>query len=191
MVNLGEVVARNELERSLNGRDGFRGITMRLTQLTICACLLLCSTTAAKAESPQANVAPRQGCEPSPAVVNPALRSPFRETVRLNGMWDFCRIPNSKANQPVGTCRAKCCRQPVCFRCLAVGRRKVSVSRDSHANNKLVYEPTNVKLRAAYTGAGWLRGTWRFLRLGLASRWLKLGGVNAQGWIWVTARFRT
>ena len=66
---------------------------MRLTQLTICACLLLCSTTAAKAESPQANVAPRQGCEPSPAVVNPALRSPFRETVRLNGMWDFCTDP--------------------------------------------------------------------------------------------------
>ena len=40
------------------------------------------------------NQKPRwQGREPSPAVVNPALRSPLRETLSLNGAWDFCTDP--------------------------------------------------------------------------------------------------
>ena len=164
---------------------------MRLTQMTIFAGLLLCNTIAAGAESPQANVTPRQGREPSPAVINPAIRSPFRETVSLNGTWDFCTDPKLQGESAGWYLpgkvlpSARLLQVPGCWEAQGVGEPGLS-----SANNKLVYEPTNVKLRAAYTGAAWYKkamvipASWAGKQI-----WLKLGGVNAQGWIWVNGTF--
>ena len=164
---------------------------MRSTQITICACLLLCSTIAARAESPKANVTPRQGCKPSPAVVDPAMRSPFRETVSLNGTWDFCTDPQLQGESAGWYLPGKVLpsvrllQVPGCWEAQGVGEPGLS-----SANNKLVYEPTNVKLRPAYTGAGWYKKAmaippnWAGKQI-----WLKLGGVNARGWIWVNGTF--
>jgi len=146
---------------------------------------------AASAESPKVNGTPRQGREPSPAVVNPALRSPFRETVSLNGTWDFCTDPELQGESAGWYLPGKVLpsarplQVPGCWEAQGVGEPGLS-----SANNKLVYEPTNVKLRAAYTGAAWYKKDvaipthWAGRQI-----WLKVGGVNAQGWIWLNGTF--
>jgi hypothetical protein len=106
-------------------------------------------------------------------------------------MWDFCTDPKLQGESAGWYLpgkvlpSARLLQVPGCWEAQGVGEPGLS-----SANNKLVYEPTNVKLRAAYTGAGWYKRdmaippTWVGKQI-----WLKLGGVNAQGWIWVNGTF--
>lgn len=145
---------------------------MRLTRMTILAGMLLCSAVAAGAEPPKATLTPRQGREPSPAVVHPALRSPLRQTVSLNGTWDFCTDPKLQGEAAgwqlpgKGLPSARRLQVPGCWEAQGVGEPGLS-----SANNTLVYEPTNVKLHAAYTVPVGTRRKLRFHRIGLASRY--------------------
>jgi hypothetical protein len=124
-------------------------------------------------------------------VVNPALRSAFRETVSLKGTWSFCTDPKLQGEAAgwylpdKGLPSARRLQVPGCWEAQGVGEPGLS-----SANTKLIYEPTNVKLRAAYTGAGWYKKEvaipphWAGKQI-----WLKMGSVNSQGWIWVNGTF--
>ena len=160
---------------------------MRLPQAFAYACTLMGIVAAVSAEPLPA----KQGREPSPAVVNPAIRSPLRATLRLGGQWDFRTDPKLEGEaagwQQPGKAlpSAQPIQVPACWEAQGVGQPGLS-----SANNKYVYEPTNVKLRAAYTGAAWYKkevaipSEWSGKQI-----WLKPGGVNAQGWIWVGGMF--
>jgi hypothetical protein len=159
---------------------------MRLSQTFAYVCMLL-SMVGTLSAAPTA----KQGREPSAAVVNPAIRSPLRTTLSLDGVWDFCTDPKLQGEssgwqmpgKPLPAARP--IQVPGCWEAQGIGEPGLS-----SANNKHVYEPTNVKLRAAYTGAAWYKkevaipSEWAGKQI-----WLKPGGVNSQGWIWVGGTF--
>jgi hypothetical protein len=165
---------------------------MRLLLVCFCSCVFFdLASVCVLAETPSKDVIARPGRESSPAVVNPATRSRIRSVLDLNGTWDFCidaKLKGESAGWHLPDVRLPSVRAiqvPGCWEAQGVGEPGLS-----SANNKYVYEPTNVKLRAAYTGAAWYKKIvaiptdWTGKRM-----WLKLGGVNAQGWMWVNGTF--
>lgn len=144
--------------------------------------------------------------EASPAVVNPALRSPLRATLNLDGPWDFATDPKLVGERegwylpakPLSSARK--IHVPGCWEAQGVGEPGLSNAgnkwegKDSGGNvaknGRLVYEPVNVRLHSAYTGAAWYKRTvaipqdWTNKEV-----WLKLGGVNCQGWIWLNGKY--
>lgn len=144
----------------------------------------------ASAQPPQA-AEKKQGREGTPAVVNPAIRSELRATLSLDGTWDFAVDPKLEG-ESAGWYRpqtplpgARKIEVPGCWEAQGVGEPGLS-----SANRELIYEPVNVKLRSAYRGAAWYKrdvpipADWAGKQI-----WLKLGGVNSQGWIWVNGTF--
>ena len=129
--------------------------------------------------------------EAVPAVVNPVLRSVLRPTLELNGQWDFATDPKlageagewylPKKELP----EARPITVPGCWEAQGVGEPGPSHT----ATDKLAYEKAIVQLRSAYTGAAWYKrqvtvpADWQGKQI-----WLKLGGVNCQGWLWVNGR---
>ena len=163
---------------------------MTLPRTTAVAWLVLLAASLALGE-PRAGVASKEGRQATPAVVNPAVRSPVRPTLSLDGPWDFATDPKLQGEarqwyrpgKPLPSPRQ--IQVPGCWEAQGVGEPGLS-----NADNKLIYEPVNVKLRAAYTGAAWYKKTftvppeWAGRQI-----WLKLGGVNAQGWVWVNGKY--
>ena len=162
---------------------------MTLPRMTVLTGLLLAAASPGWAE-PQAGPASKEGREATPAVVNPAVRSAVRATLSLDGPWDFATDPKLQGEsegwyrpgKPLPSPRKILV--PGCWEAQGVGQPGLS-----NADNKLIYEPVNVKLRAAYTGAAWYKKEftvppeWAGRQI-----WLKLGGVNSQGWVWVNGK---
>ena len=157
--------------------------------LTVVISCLTCSDAwSAETTKPASQ---RQGRERSPAVVNPVMRSPLQSVLSLNGDWDFCTDPKVEGEacgwqlpgKPLPS--AQKLHVPACWEAQGIGAPGLS-----SADNKHVYEPINVRLRATYTGAAWYKKDFV-----IPSDWsgkrvlLKIGGVNAQGWIWVNGAF--
>jgi len=130
--------------------------------------------------------------EAVPALVNPVVRSGLRAPLDLNGEWDFAMDPKL-AGETEGWYRPQTdlpsprkITVPGCWEAQGVGEPGLS-----HAQKaKLAYEPANIQLRSTYTGAAWYKkrvtvpSDWKGKQI-----WLKLGGVNCQGWIWVNGTY--
>ena len=133
--------------------------------------ILLLSLGFARAETP-APAAPRVEREAIPALVNPASRSNLRATLDLNGEWDFATDPKL-VGETAGWYQLgkqlpspRKITVPGCWEAQGVGEPGLS-----HPNgNKLAYEPVNIKLRSAYTGAAWYRSASPCHRRGRANK---------------------
>ena len=143
------------------------------------------------AQSPAANEAKVER-EAVPALVNPALRSDLRATLDLKGEWDFATDPK-RVGEAEGWYRPEVTLPsprkiavPGCWEAQGVGEPGLSHGQ----KEKLCFEAANVRLRNAYTGAAWYKkqvkvpSDWKGKQI-----WLKLGGVNCQGWVWVNGTY--
>ena len=143
------------------------------------------------AQSPAAKEAKVER-EAVPALVNPALRSDLRATLDLKGEWDFATDPKL-AGESEGWYRPEGALPsprkmivPGCWEAQGVGEPGLSHGQ----KEKMTYEAANVRLRSAYTGAAWYKkqvkvpSDWKGKQI-----WLKLGGVNCQGWVWVNGTY--
>ena len=132
------------------------------------------------------------GCRKKhPAVVNPVCREASGHVISLRGEWQF--LPrrhdqhtrrNSHDNPffvevaPWGTARKV--RVPGCWEAQGVGEAGISEPW------RFRIDCSQKPLRHVFFGEGWYRTTvklpesWKGRRI-----WLKIGGVNAQGWFWV------
>ena len=132
---------------------------------------------------------PAQEREATPAVVNPALRSPIRQTLSLDGKWDFATDPAGVGDQQKWfaletALPSKISLQvPGCWEAQGVGG--VGDSKTVYPEK---YPPRS--LIGSYHGAGWYRKE-LVLPKDWANKqiWLKIGGVNAQGWFWVNGTY--
>jgi len=134
---------------------------MTKTKLALLLGLLTIPAGAAPARAPARKA--------MPAVVNPALRSKLQQTISLDGEWDFAVDPKKRGDKErwfhpdVPLPNAKRILVPGCWE--ARGHR-------------------------GYKGAAWYRRT-----VSIPAKWqqkrvyLKIGGVNAQGWFYVNGRF--
>ena len=126
--------------------------------------------------------------EATPAVVNPPIASPLRATIRLHGAWDFAVDPNKVGDEqrwfsPDAPLPGKTTIQaPGCWEAQGVGGPGDSKS----ATPERSLRP----LSGSYVGAAWYRreltapDAWAGKQI-----WLKIGGVNAQGWFWVNGAY--
>ena len=155
--------------------------------------LLFLSFGCALADTP-ATADPRVEREAVPARVNPACRSALRATLDLAGAWDFATDPQQVGEAAGWYLLVKSLPSPRkitvpgCWEAQGVGAPGMS-----HPDGtKLAYEPVNIQLRSAYTGAAWYQkrvtipADWRNQQV-----WLKLGGINCQGWVWVNGTYVT
>src|ERR1035441_6484981 len=127
--------------------------------------------------------------EATPAVVNPVLRSPLRPTLSLDGAWEF-------VTDPAGVGEEQQCFKPDhglpdkisitvpgCWEAQGVGGLGNSTS--------VAPERSIRPLRGSYVGTAWYRKEttvpkeWAGKEL-----WLKIGGVDAQGWFWVNGTYQ-
>ena len=129
------------------------------------------------------------GREATPAVVNPALRSALRQTMSLDGKWDFAVDPKRQGDK-AGWYRPNVplpnkmrIRVPGCWEAQGVGGR-------GKTSTMWPPEQANKPLRGSYVGTAWYKkrvaipAAWRGREI-----WLKVGGVNAQGWFWANGTF--
>lgn len=165
---------------------------MKSKRTILLLCLAIGATPRAwmPAQSP-AQDERKAGREATPAVVNPPMRSALRDTIALDGSWDFAIDPKLQGEAEKwyvpGTAlpASRKIAVPGCWEAQGVGAPGLS-----SADTRLVYEPVNVKLRAAYRGAAWYKrqftvpADWSGKQI-----WLKIGGVNSQGWFWVNGRY--
>ena len=128
------------------------------------------------------------GREATPAVVNPAIRSALRQTISLDGAWDFATDPKQEGDQQKWFAPAMALpghlhiQVPGCWEAQGVGGPGNSVS--------VTPEQQTLPLRGAYVGTAWYRNELT-LPAGFAGKelWLKVGGVHAQGWFWVNGTY--
>jgi len=126
--------------------------------------------------------------EASPAVVNPVLRSSLRQTLSLDGEWDFVTDPSGTGEQEkwfspgaVWSNQIKL-QVPGCWEAQGVG----GPGNSTPATPERSVRP----LRGSYSGTAWYRKqltvpeSWAGRQV-----WLKIGGVHAQGWFWVNGTY--
>ncbi|HVM50298.1 MAG TPA: hypothetical protein VMU04_19880 [Candidatus Acidoferrum sp.] len=122
--------------------------------------------------------------EATPAVVNPALRSSLRQVISLDGKWDFAADPrgageDEKWFSPGSTWpHVIGIEVPGCWEAQGVG---------GPGNSTTVTPERSIRpLRGSYVGTAWYRREITVPQLWAGKQvWLKIGGVNAQGWFWV------
>ena len=126
--------------------------------------------------------------EKSPGVVNPAIRSDLRQTLSLDGQWQFCMDPQKQGEkehwyrQDATLPNLKSIQVPGSWESQGMGGQGVSYT--------ITPERQNRPLRGSYLGAAWYRKQvtlpeeWRNKEI-----WLKFGGVHSQGWFWVNGTF--
>jgi len=131
------------------------------------------------------------GREPTPAVVNPAVRSEHRPWLSLDGQWQFATDPQNRGRDEgwfrpeVPLPGARPIRVPGCWEAQGVGEPGLS-----HGRPGLAREPVNLRLRSAYTGPAWYKRRFKMPKDWAGRQiWLKIGGVNSIGWFWLNGRF--
>jgi len=130
------------------------------------------------------------GAKSSAAVVNPVLRSPLSDWLSMDGEWEFRVDPNltgyearwyETAGWPGAERRINV---PGCWEAQGVGQP--GRSNEGTAG----FETYGHKMFSNYGGAAWYRKTidvpakWSGRRI-----WLKIGGINCIGWIWVNGTY--
>ena len=135
-------------------------------------------------------VAQVQQRESTPAIVNPVLRSSFSQTMSLDGKWDFAIDPGKKGQEKqwyrsdVPLPNKRHIQVPGCWEAQGVGEPGRSNSGTAG------FETYGHKMFTNYGGAAWYRKTikvpakWQDNKI-----WLKIGGVNSIGWIWVNGKY--
>lgn len=133
-----------------------------------------------------------EGAESSPAIVNPVLRSKLSNWMSLDGSWEFrtdrelagyegqwfetASWPGSERQIIV----------PGAWEAQGVGEPGFSQPDDM----QMAFEIANRPIFATYTGAAWYSKTIRIPENWAGKRtWLKFGGINSVGWIWVNGKF--
>jgi hypothetical protein len=143
--------------------------------------LLLIQVTVVLAQEPHR--------EATPTVVNPVLRSSFRQTMSLDGKWDFAIDPTGvgetqKWYEPNVLLPNKIRIQvPGCWEAQGIGGRgpNLPLHPPEQANRTLI---------GSYVGTAWYKKyvtipeQWQGKEI-----WLKVGGVNAQGWFWANGAY--
>ena len=126
--------------------------------------------------------------EATPAVVNPALRSELRQTISLDGEWEFATDPQQQGDSKqwyrphVSLPNVQSIQVPNCWEAQGVGGEGSSAPSTPEQQNR--------PLRGSYVGTAWYKkrvtipADWRGKEL-----WLKFGGVHAQGWFWANGTF--
>lgn len=122
--------------------------------------------------------------EATPAVVNPAVRSEHRQTLSLDGDWDFAIDPAQvgekekwfSAQTPLPG--KLTLHVPGCWEAQGVG---------GPGNSSTVAPERSIRpLRGSYVGTAWYRKEITLPKDWAGKQiWLKVGGVHAQGWLWV------
>jgi len=126
--------------------------------------------------------------EATPAVVDPALRSPLRQILSLDGIWDFATDPSSTGeaqkwfSPEVIPPNIIPIRVPGCWEAQGVG---------GPGNSTSVTPERSIRaLRGSYTGTAWYRKQAELPKDWAGKQvWLKVGGVHAQGWFWVNGKY--
>ena len=128
----------------------------------------------------------QQQRQATPAIVNPVLRSNLSRTMSLDGKWDFALDPEKRGQDQhryrsdVPLPNKRDIRVPGAWE--AQGAGEPGRSNAGTAG----FETYGHKMFSNYTGAAWYRKTievpdqWQDNKI-----WLKIGGVNSAGWIWV------
>ena len=128
--------------------------------------------------------------EATPAMVNPVLRSSFSKTMSLDGTWDFAIDPEKKGQDQqwylpdVQLPNKRDIQVPGCWEAQGVG--EPGRSNEGTAG----FETYGHMMFTNYGGAAWYRknikvpAKWRDKTI-----WLKIGGINSVGWIWVNGTF--
>lgn len=122
------------------------------------------------------------------AVVNPALTSPLRETISLDGQWDFATDPNNQGEQQKWFRPDKplpdivSIKVPGCWEAQGIGGPGISYT--------ITPEKNISSLIGSYMGTAWYKKTVTIPK-GWAGKqiWLKVGGVHCQGWFWVNGTY--
>ncbi len=131
------------------------------------------------------------GAKRSAAVVNPVLRSELSSWLSLDGSWEFRTDPELigyedrwyEAERWPGAGRAIAV--PGCWEAQGVGEPGYS----QPPAIRVVFEVASRPIFANYHGSAWYRKTievpakWQGKRI-----WLKFGGINSVGWIWVNGK---
>lgn len=144
----------------------------------------LCILIGIAAPMPVNSLASSAGREATPAVVNPAIRSPWRETISLDGTWDFAIDPKNVGEErkwqlPATALPGKMSIEvPGCWEA-----QGVAAPGDSRS---VTPEQSIRPLIGCYVGAAWYKKQVNIPPSFSGKRiWLKIGGVNAQGWFYV------
>ncbi len=120
-----------------------------MSNLTLAAVWGVCMAMGADA------LAQEQGREATPAVVNPALRSELRQTMSLDGEWDFAIDPKQQGEKDhwyrpdVPLPDVKSIQVPNTWEAQGVGGAGVSAS--------VTPEQRNRPLRGSYVGTAWYK----------------------------------
>jgi len=129
------------------------------------------------------------GAKSSAAVVNPVLRSPLSDWLSMDGEWEFHTDPKlagyearwyETGSWPGAERRINV---PGCWEAQGVGQPGLS-------GRNGAFESYERMMFSNYTGAAWYRKTinvpakWQDHKV-----WLKIGGVNSIGWIWVNEEY--
>ncbi len=153
----------------------------QISALARVACLL-----AAIAQAPSSSGAEER--ESTPAVVNPVLRSPLRQTLSLDGFWDFATDASGIGeaekwyNPEVTLPKRIPLVVPGCWEAQGVG---------GPGNSSSVTPERSIRpLRGSYCGTAWYRKAVTLPKDWVGKQvWLKVGGVHAQGWFWVNGKY--
>jgi len=132
--------------------------------------------------------------EETPAVVNPPIRWEGSRWLSLDGTWQFTKDPDLLGEREgwykadVALPEAMEIQVPAAWE--TQGIAAPGMSHTDHL--RVVYEPTPRMLKSKYSGAAWYQRTF-FVPQDWAGKhiWLKVGGINSQGWLWVNGKFVT
>jgi beta-galactosidase len=126
----------------------------------------------------------------TPAMVNSVLQSKFSKTMSLDGTWEFAVDPDKVGQDKqwylpdVPLPNKRDIQVPGCWEAQGVG--EPGRSNEGTAG----HETYGHKMFTNYGGAAWYRKTvkvpakWQDNKI-----WLKIGGINSIGWIWVNGEF--
>lgn len=126
--------------------------------------------------------------EATPAVVDPAIRSPHREFISLDGVWDFAVDPKNIGEQQKWQLPAtplpekRTIEVPGCWEAQGVG---------GPGDSRSVTPEQSIRpLRGSYVGTAWYKKEANIPAAFAGKRiWLAIGGVNAQGWFYVNGEY--
>ena len=126
----------------------------------------------------------------TPAIVNPVLRSNLSQTISLDGTWDFAIDPEKIGQEKqwylpdVELPNKRDIQVPGCWEAQGVGQP--GRSNEGTAG----FETYGHMMFTNYGGAAWYRKTVKVPAMWQDNKiWLKIGGINSVGWIWVNGTF--